>query len=282
MKITLAHSPDADDAFMFYAIAKNKIDLRAYEFEHVMADIGALSKQAIEQQTQDVTAISYHAYAFMHENYELLDCGSSLGNNYGPILITTEDAEQGILEKVRSGDITVAVPNGITSSELCLRLWSDKVSTAPVNFQAIPDAIKQGKYQAGLIIHELQVTYAEKGFRKLLDLGEWWFEESGGLVLPLGVNVIRRSLPKEVKTDVSEILRQSVQYALDHPEEATPYAAEYARGLGSTEKIKQFIDMYVNNRTLSMKAQDIKAVELFLKKAHQKQLIPAVPSIQFI
>ncbi|MDX1918604.1 MAG: MqnA/MqnD/SBP family protein [Candidatus Caenarcaniphilales bacterium] len=285
MKITLAHSPDADDAFMFYALAEGKLKKAGkYEFEHILTDIQTLSHYAIESPLYDLTAISYHAYAYACKNYALTRCGSSFGENYGPVLIIKScDQEQAelFLEKIKLGETPVAVPGLMTSAYLSLKLFAPQAKVVECSFEQIQDRVQDGTVEAGLIIHEGQLTYQKEGFRALVDLGEWWAKETLGLPLPLGANVIRRDLPEEVKSDLARILAESIRYSLVHREEALQYALKFGRGLAHREA-DRFVGMYVNNLTLDLGDIGEKAVRLFLERGYQSGLIPQVPVLDFI
>ena len=267
MKISLAHSPDADDAFMFYAISQGKIDLSGYEFEHVLCDIQTLNKLAIESQKYDITAVSYNAFPLISENYELMNSGSSMGDNYGPVLICSEQASiKELEEKIKLGEITVAIPGKLTSAYMALKLWSHKVTCAEEPFDKIEELVKNGKYQAGLIIHEGQLTFQEDKFKKIVDLGEWWFERTNGLPLPLGANAIRKNFSPQVKADLERILSASIEYGIKNKDEAVDYAIKFGRGLGR-EKAKEFVGMYVNELTLDLGKRGKESVQKFYSEA---------------
>lgn len=282
MKIRIAHSPDSDDAFMFYALAKNKINFAPYEFEHVLCDIQTLSDKAINSPEFDLSAISYHAFAYAHENYDLMISGASMGDNYGPMLVYKNDYNSAeLLEKVKNGEVTVAVPGLLTSAYLSLKLYAPNAKAEPIPFDQILDKVNDGSFDVGLIIHEGQINYEKQGFKKLVNLGEWWFEKTGGLPLPLGTNVLKKSLPEKVKQDLSKILKESIEYSLNHRQEALDYALSYGRGLNNDEA-DRFVGMYVNDLTIDIGNRGKLAVELFLKEAHQLKLIPTLPAMQFI
>ncbi|MDX1919572.1 MAG: MqnA/MqnD/SBP family protein [Candidatus Caenarcaniphilales bacterium] len=282
MKIRIAHSPDSDDAFMFYALAKNKIDFAPYEFEHVLCDIQTLSDKAINSPEFDLSAISYHAFAYADKNYDLMLSGASMGDNYGPMLVYKKDIDgEELLQKIKEGIITVAVPGLLTSAYLSLKLYAPNAKVEAVPFDQILDKVQDRSYEAGLIIHEGQINYEKQGFKKLVNLGEWWFEKTGGLPLPLGTNVLKKSLPENVKKDLSRILRESIEYSLKHREEAIDYAMSYGRGLNNDEA-DRFVGMYVNDITIDLGDRGKKAVQLFLKEAHQLNLIPTLPEMEFV
>jgi 1,4-dihydroxy-6-naphthoate synthase len=282
MKISLAHSPDSDDAFMFYAIEKNKINTAPYEFENVLSDIQTLNDKAMNGQEYDLSAISYHAFAYVSDNYELLSSGASMGDNYGPTLISySHENNEQLLKQIKSGEVKVAVPGLLTSAYLALRLYAPSVVAEAVPFDEIQAAVQRGDYQAGLIIHEGQLTYENEGFTKLVNLGEWWFERTGGLPLPLGTNIIRRNLPENVKQDLSRILRESIEYSLNHREEALDFALKFGRGLKVNEA-DRFVGMYVNDLTLDLGTRGKRSVEQFLKESYLLGFIPKQPKVEFV
>lgn len=282
MKITIAHSPDSDDAFMFYALAKNKIDTGSYQFEHVLTDIQTLSHKAIHTQEYDLSAISYHAFSYAAAHYVLMESGSSMGDNYGPTLIAAKEADpKSVLNKIKMGEITVAVPGLLTSAYLALKLFVPNVKVQEIPFDQIQDWIKENPLSAGLIIHEGQLNFERNGFIKLVNFGEWWFERTGGLPLPLGANVLRRNLPENVKKDLSLILKRAIEYSLQHREEALDYALTFGRGLEKNEA-DRFVGMYVNELTLGLGSRGKKSVELFLREAYQVGLIPHLPQLEFV
>src|SRR5204863_8763179 len=237
---TLGHSPDPDDAFMFYAIAKNKIDLRGYQFEHRLEDIQTLNERAMRGELH-ISAISIHAYAYVADKYALLPCGASMGDGYGPLVIRKSGKNVDLRKCV------IAVPGEMTSAFLALRLYLGEFKHVVVPFDQIFEAVKSSRADAGLIIHEGQLTYAKAGFEKVVDLGEWWKRKTG-LPLPLGGNVVRKDVPPPAQRDVSEIIRESIDYGLTHREEAVTYSLAYARDMNS-QLASKFIGMYVNEFT---------------------------------
>ncbi|MCP4896695.1 MAG: ABC transporter substrate-binding protein [bacterium] len=272
--IRVAHSPDSDDAFMFYPLANNTLDTEGLVFEHVMGDIESLNREAFNG-TYEVTAVSIHAYAHLDERYGLLGSGASMGDGYGPVLI----ANQRLSEKdLVSG--TVAVPGDLTSAALALKLWNPSLSTIPVPFDEIGEAVKSGKVDAGVIIHEGQLTWKDEGFEAIVDLGKWWAEENDGLPLPLGGNVIRRDLGEEMIAKVARLLHASIAHSLENREKALEYALQFGRGL-SAEKADRFVGMYVNELTLDYGERGRKGMQLFLERAHSEGLIPHVPQLDF-
>jgi 1,4-dihydroxy-6-naphthoate synthase len=272
--IRLAHSPDADDAFMFYGLAKNKIDTEGIEYEHVLKDIQTLNEWAKEGR-MEVTAISAHAYAYVKDKYAILTHGGSIGKNYGPMIVAKEDKP---IESFQGKKI--AIPGKMTSAYLAFKLCLPDFQEVVVNFDQIMEEVEKGNVDAGLIIHEGQLTYREKGLYKIIDLGEWWFKKMG-MVLPMGVNAIRRDLPEDVKKKVSRQLKESIQYSLDHREAALDYALAFGRGL-SRDVADKFVGMWVNDRTVDMGEEGQNAIREFLKQGEQKKLIPAVGEIEFV
>lgn len=283
MKITIAHSPDADDAFMFYAIAKNKIDLKGYEIEHVLSDIQTLSYQAIHEQTYDITAISYHSYPLVMKNYSLMLVGSSMGDDYGPMLVVDSSLEQSIDDiqrDIKTGKRPVLIPGKLTSAYLALKLWSEDVQVIEKDFNEIQDIILDEPQYAGLIIHEGQVTTpGDSQYIVVEDLGKWWARQTDGLLLPLGCNVIRNTLSSEVQKDLSGILQESIQYSLDNKSEAIEYAMQYGRDLPHS-KAEEFIGMYVNKYTLDLGEHGLKSIRTFYEQAYQRNLISFIPDIE--
>src|SRR5580698_4498434 len=244
-EISIAHSPDSDDAFMFYGLATNKVRVPGFKFTHTLTDIETLNQRAINEAFYDVTAISFHAYPYLQEKYTLMSCGGSVGEGYGPMIVSSRKFTLDEVKKVR-----IAVPGTLTTAYLTLKLFAPEVETAVVPFDKIIPAVLSGEYDAGLIIHEGQLTYANDGLSKLLDLGQWWREQTG-LPLPLGGNAIRRSLGQETMLITTNALRNSIQHALDHREEALSYAMQFARDL-DPNLANRYIGMYVNERTIDM------------------------------
>jgi len=275
MKIRVAHSPDSDDAFMFYAINTKKIDTKGYEFIDILSDIETLNKEVLKG-TYEVSAISIHAFPYVADRYALLSSGASMGDNYGPMVVAKEEFPVNELKTKNT-----AVPGTLTSAFLALKLFEPDINYIVTPFDQIIDAVKEGKVDAGLIIHEGQLTYQDEGLKCIVDLGKWWYEKTGGLPLPLGGNVIRKDLGIEVMKEVSEILRESIKYSLAHRDEAVEYALKYARGM-TKDKADKFIGMYVNDLTVDYGERGKKAIELFLKEAYEKKLVPILPEITFI
>src|SRR5213594_4143157 len=288
---TLGHSPDPDDAFMFYAMAENKIDLRGYRFDHRLEDIQTLNERARRSELH-ISAISIHAYPYVAHKYALLPCGASMGNGYGPIVIrkqTTRSARRSTLNKNGMQEATVkeflvgskiAVPGKMTSAFLALQLFVGEFDYVVVPFDRIFDAVKAGRADAGLIIHEGQLTYQQTGFEKIVDLGEWWKRETS-LPLPLGGNVVRKDIPPAVRCDLSRIVRQSIDYGLAHRDEAVGHSLAYARGMGA-KLTRKFIGMYVNEFTRDYGDSGRSAIRKFLTTAYDKGYITAPIRVEFV
>jgi 1,4-dihydroxy-6-naphthoate synthase len=273
MKITVAHSPDSDDAFMFFGLASGAVETHGIEVEQVLADIETLNRAAFEGR-YEVTAVSFHAFAHVVDKYSLLPHGASMGDRYGPLVV----GRQGGATKVRGARI--AIPGTLTTAYLTLRLYEPEFEYLVVPFDQIQQAVLDRKAEAGLLIHEGQLTYAEEGLTKIVDLGEWWGEYTGGLPLPLGGNIIRRDLGPEMIAKVSKMLHDSIAYALSHREAAVEYAIQFGRGLDRARTDK-FVGMYVNNLTLSYGDRGRLAVERLLGDAYQRGLIPQPVPVEF-
>jgi len=273
-KIRIAHSPDSDDAFMFYALAKEKIDTNGFVFEHILKDIQTLNEEALKG-TYEVSAISIHAYPKVADQYMLLPTGSSMGDKYGPMIVAREDFSKDDLQ-----NLIIAVPGEMTTAFLALKLYLPEVQYQVVPFDQIIPAILEGKFKAGLIIHEGQLTYAEKGLKKIVDLGEWWFAETG-LPLPLGGNVIRKDLGLQTMKAVSRLIRQSIRYSLDHRQEALEYALQFA-GEMDPKLADRFVGMYVNHWTLDYGMLGKKAVRTLLQKGYQAGIIENNVEVEFL
>ena len=273
--ISIAHSPDSDDAFMFYGLATNKVRVPGYRFTHVLTDIETLNHKAINEAFYDVTAISFHAYPYLQEKYTLMPCGGSVGEGYGPMIVSPRKLTTAELKKTR-----IAIPGTLTTAYLTLKLYEPEIETSVVPFDKIIPAVLSGEFDAGLIIHEGQLTYAKEGLLKLLDLGQWWREQTS-LPLPLGGNAIRRSLGTEVQRIATEALRDSIQHALDHRDEALLYAMQFAREL-DTPTANRFVGMYVNERTLNYGKDGREAIVKLLKMGHDRGIIPIEASVDFV
>jgi 1,4-dihydroxy-6-naphthoate synthase len=273
-KITVAHSPDSDDAFMFYGLASGAIDTEGFEIGQVLADIETLNRAAVTG-TYEVTAVSFHAFAYLSETYALLPHGASMGDNYGPMVVVRKDGPTSL------DGVTVAIPGTWTSAWLALQLYQPGLTHVVMPFDEILEAVRDGKADAGLIIHEGQLTYEDEGLRKLVDLGEWWAERTSGLPLPLGGNIVRRDLGPEVMGKVSRILHASIAHALDHRDAALEYAKQYGRGLDH-DKTDRFVGMYVNGLTLDYGERGRTAVRRFFDEAWEKRLIPNPVRVEFV
>jgi 1,4-dihydroxy-6-naphthoate synthase len=275
---TLGHSPDPDDAFMFYAIAENKIDLRGYRFEHRLEDIQTLNERALRGELH-ISAISIHAYPYVAEKYALLPCGASMGDGYGPMVISkTRNAKPETRNLLR--DCVIAVPGKMTSAYLALQLYLGVFKHVVVPFDQIFEALNRGEAEAGLIIHEGQLTYAKAGFQKIVDLGEWWKQETG-LPLPLGGNVIRKDSPANVRHDLCEIMRESIDFGLAHRDEAVQHALPYARDMNQ-QLADEFIGMYVNDFTRDYGETGRAAIRRFLGDAQRAGYIDSSTEIEFV
>jgi len=274
IEISIAHSPDSDDAFMFYGLATNKIRVPGYRFSHTLCDIETLNLRARYEAFYDVTAISFHAYPYVQNNYTLMGCGGSVGEGYGPMIVANRKLSLEDLNKIK-----IAVPGTLTTAYLALKIFNTNLQTETVPFDQIIPAILAGTYDAGLIIHEGQLTYNISGLNKILDLGVWW-QETTGLVLPLGGNAIRRSLGAEKHKIISKALRDSIQHALDHREQALEYAMQFARELDS-RTASRFVSMYVNERTLDYGPDGRQAIRKLLDLGHERGIIPIAPLVDF-
>jgi 1,4-dihydroxy-6-naphthoate synthase len=266
MRITIAHSPDSDDAFMHYGLASGKVPDEGIEFEHLLADIETLNRAAFEGR-YEVSAVSFHAYAHLTDKYLLLPHGSSMGDSYGPIVVARRDGPS-TLDGTR-----VAIPGTLTTAFLALQLYKPHVPYDVMPFDQIQDAVREGRAQAGLLIHEGQLTYGDEGLKKIVDLGEWWSGKTGGLPLPLGGNVIRRDLGTEMVAKISRILHASITYALKHRDEALDYALRFGRGL-DRKQADRFVGMYVNELTLEYGERGRQAVQRLLDEASAKGVLP--------
>jgi 1,4-dihydroxy-6-naphthoate synthase len=271
--VRIAHSPDSDDAFMFYGLASGAVDTGDLRFEHELQGIQELNERAMRGELE-VTAVSIHAYAYLADRYILLPHGASMGEAYGPRLVSRR-----ALDRAAIRSTVIAVPGTLTSAYLALKLWEPEARTAVMPFDRILEAVAGGDVEVGLIIHEGQLTYAETGLHLLEDLGRWWTEDTG-LPLPLGGNVIRRDLGLELIGRISAYLRQSIVHALAHREEAMDYAMGFARGLDRSTA-DAFVGMYVNQRTLDYGPDGREAVRLFLQRGVEAGLLPAPVAVEF-
>lgn len=273
--ISVAHSPDSDDAFMFYALATHKLETGNLDFQHVLKDIQTLNEEATKG-TYDVTAISFHAYAYVADKYALLPHGASIGDNYGPIVVANRE-----LDPAELSTVTIAVPGKLTSAFLALSIYHPDFKYKVVPFDEIIDAVTTGSCDAGLLIHEGQLFYQTKGLHKVLDLGEWWHEHTGGLPLPMGGNAIRRDLGAETISQVSALLKESIQYSLDHREDALQYAMQFARDMDPA-LADRFVAMWVNNLTLDYGERGREGVRRLLREGHERGIIPHAVDIEFV
>ncbi len=273
-EITVAHSPDSDDAFMFYSLATNKVRVPGLRFSHTLCDIETLNRKAREG-VYDVTAISFHAYPYIQESYALLPSGGSVGEGYGPMIVANHAYSPSEVKRRR-----IAVPGTLTTAYLVLKLFAPGIETEVVPFDQIIPQVLEGKHDAGLIIHEGQLTYSKSGLHRIVDLGKWWMRVTG-LPLPLGGNAIRRSLGPELMASVAGALRESIQYGLDHREEALAYAMQFARDLDS-QLADKFVGMYVNERTLDYGPDGREAVRRLLDMGHKAGIIPDPARVEFV
>jgi 1,4-dihydroxy-6-naphthoate synthase len=260
---------------MFYGLATNKIRVPGYKFTHTLCDIETLNRRAQSEAFYDVTAISFHAYPYLQQNYALMGCGGSVGEGYGPMVVSSKPLAAGDL-----GSVKVAVPGALTTAYLALKIFNPAIRTETVPFDRIIPEILAGNYDAGLIIHEGQLTYSSSGLYKVLDLGIWW-RETTGLVLPLGGNVIRRSLGPETMHIVTRAVHDSIQHALDHREQALEYAMQFARDLDA-RLANRFVSMYVNDRTLDYGPDGRQAIRKLLDLGFERGIIPIAPQVDFV
>ena len=273
--ISLAHSPDSDDAFMFYGLATHKIGTGDLEFEHTLQDIQTLNEEA-RKGTYDVTAISFHAYAYVADKYALLPHGASIGDNYGPVVVANEELDASELSNAK-----IAVPGTLTSAFLTLRIFNPDFKYEVVPFDQITEAVTEGRCDAGLLIHEGQLFYHDLGLKKVLDLGEWWHEHTGGLPLPMGGNAIRRDLGPEVIHEVSELLKESIRYSLENREDALQYAMQFAREMDPSVA-DRFVSMWVNELTLDYGERGREAVRRLLSEGYERGIIPHAVDVEFV
>jgi 1,4-dihydroxy-6-naphthoate synthase len=274
MKITIAHSPDSDDAFMFYGLARGQVPTGELEVTHVLSDIETLNQHAREGR-HEVTAISFHAYPHVADRYALMPCGGSIGDGYGPLLVAREAFDPKWI-----AETTVAVPGTLTSAYLALQLFAPGVRTLVVPFDRILDEVNEGRADVGLVIHEGQLTYGGQGLVKLVDLGEWWKEKTG-LPLPLGGNAVRRDLGPALMGRLTGLVRETVRHSLAHRQDALEYAMSFARGMDPAVA-DRFVGMWVNEMTLDMGARGREAVQTFLDRGHEAGLIPHRVVVDFV
>lgn len=272
-EITVAHSPDSDDAFMFYGLATHKVRVPGLRFTHTLCDIETLNRKA-QEGVYDVTAISFHAYPYIQDHYALLASGGSVGDGYGPMIVAPRAFSAAEVKRKR-----IAVPGKLTTAYLALKLFAPGIEVEVVPFDQIIPQVLEGKYEAGLIIHEGQLSYSKAGLYRIVDLGRWW-QKVTGLPLPLGGNAIRRALGANIMQSVGTALRDSIQYALDHREEALAYAMQFARDLDS-QLADKFVGMYVNERTLDYGPDGREAVRRLLDMGHKAGIIPIEANVEF-
>ena len=274
-EISIAHSPDSDDAFMFYGLATNRVSVPGLRFTHTLCDIQTLNQKAIDGDgVYDVTAISFHAYPYLQEKYALMTCGGSVGEGYGPMIVAPRAHSESEIKKKK-----IAVPGKLTTAYLALKIFAPEIETEVVPFDQIIPRVLAGEYEAGLIIHEGQLTYDRSGLYRILDLGKWWAQTTG-LPLPLGGNAIRRSLGRDLISSISNALRDSIQYALDHREEALAYAMQFARDL-DPQLADRFVGMYVNERTLDYGKDGKEAIRRLLDMGYRAGIISIEPHVEF-
>jgi 1,4-dihydroxy-6-naphthoate synthase len=273
MRIQIAHSPDSDDAFMFYGLASGSVSSNGFEIEHVLADIETLNRAAFEGK-YEISAVSFHAYGHLTDRYILLPHGASMGDRYGPIVVSKREGPSSV------AGIRVGVPGELTTAFLTLRLFYPAIRWTVMPFDKIQPAVHAGEIEAGLLIHEGQLTYADEGLKKIVDLGEWWAERTGGLPLPLGGNVIRRNLGAAAISTLSRLLRDSIAFGLTHREEAVEYAMQFGRGLDRA-RTDRFVGMYVNSLTLEYGDRGRQAVRRLLGDAEAAGLVPSGIRIEF-
>jgi 1,4-dihydroxy-6-naphthoate synthase len=273
-EIRIAHSPDSDDAFMFYALAKNKLDTKGLTIKQVMKDIQTLNQEAM-QGLYEVTAISFAAYPYVKDRYKLASCGSSMGDNYGPKIVAKAGIGRDDLK-----NMTVAIPGKLTTAYLLMQMWCPGLVVEEVPFDQIIDQVLSGKYGAGLIIHEGQLTYGRDGLSKIVDLGQWWHSQTG-LPLPLGGNAVRKDLGDTLMSEVADIFKQSVLYSLAHREEALQYAMGFARDM-TTELTDEFVKMYVNERSVDCGEVGREAVRRLFALGYEKGLYKELITPEFV
>jgi 1,4-dihydroxy-6-naphthoate synthase len=274
VEIKLAHSPDSDDAFMFYALATHKLATPGYKYTHVLSDIQTLNEAALTE-TYDVTALSFAAYPSLRDKYVLLDCGASFGENYGPIVVASKSMKPDELAGKRVG-----VPGLKTSAYLTLKLFEPNFEAVVMPFDKILDAVKNEVVQAGLLIHEGQLLFPQMGLHRVIDLGIWWHEQTH-LPLPLGGNAVRRALGRELGRQIARTIRSSVQYGLEHREEALNYAMQFARDM-DPDIADKFVDMYVNRWTLGYGERGKQAVKELIARGTAAGLLPGPPEVEFL
>ena len=273
-EIKVAHSPDSDDAFMFYGMATNKVRVPGVKFTHTLCDIETLNRRALEGY-YDITAISFHAYPYIQDKYAIMPSGGSVGEGYGPMIVASRNIPVEEVTKVK-----IAVPGTMTTAYLALKLFAPDVVTEVVPFDQIIPKVLKGKYEAGLIIHEGQLTFNKVGLHRIVDMGRWW-RDLTGMPLPLGGNAIKRELGPDLTMSCCNALRNSIQYALDHRDEALQYAMQFARDL-DVQQADKFVGMYVNERTLDYGKDGREAISKLLQMGYQQGIIPNKPNVEFV
>ncbi len=274
--LRVGHSPDPDDAFMFYGFAKGAVTIRDFRVEHVLEDIQTLNEKALKGAIE-VTAISAHAYPQVADRYWIMRCGASMGRGYGPIVVARPDGPDSV---AALGGRRVAIPGELTTAYLVAQLYMPRFDAVPVPFDRIPDAVLAGEVDAGLVIHEGQITYAEQGLQKLGDLGAVWLDDTG-LPLPLGLDVVRRDLGRELAGEIAAGLAASIEYAFEHEDDAVEYALDYGRGL-DRESARRFVRMYVNEYTRDMGDEGLQALETLFVRAAAAELVPPVGPVELV
>ncbi len=270
--LRIGHSPDPDDAFMFYGLASGKVKIPGFAIEHVMEDIQTLNVRALRGELE-VTAISAHAYPHVADKYFIMATGASMGEGYGPIIVSKKYSS---LDELRGK--VVGTPGKLTTANLLFKIYTDGIQHEDMSFDQIIDAVLNDKVSAGLLIHEGQLTYKDAGLKKILDFGELWRDETNGLPLPLGLDVVRRDLGENFAREISRALRDSIRYGYDHQDESIPYALQFGRGIDSNVGSK-FVKMYVNERTIDMGEEGRKALQLLFEKAYERKLIGKLPEV---
>ena len=273
-EIKVAHSPDSDDAFMFYGMATNKVRVPGVKFTHTLCDIETLNRKALEGY-YDITAISFHAYPYLQDKYAIMPSGGSVGEGYGPMIVASRNIP---VEEI--ANIKIAVPGTMTTAYLALKLFAPNVVTEVVSFDEIIPRVLEGKYEAGLIIHEGQLTFNKVGLHRIVDMGKWW-RDLTGMPLPLGGNAIKRDLGPALINSCCNALRDSIQYALDNREEALQYAMQFARDL-DVQQADKFVGMYVNERTLDYGKDGREAISKLLEMGYERGIIPNKPNVEFV
>jgi 1,4-dihydroxy-6-naphthoate synthase len=273
-EIKVAHSPDSDDAFMFYGMATNKVRVPGVKFTHTLCDIETLNRKALDGY-YDITAVSFHAYPYIQEKYAIMPSGGSVGEGYGPMIVASRNIPVDDITKVK-----IAIPGTMTTAYLALKLFSPDVVTEVVPFDEIIPKVLEGKYEAGLIIHEGQLTFNKAGLHRIVDMGKWW-RDLTGMPLPLGGNAIKRDLGPDLTMSCCNALRNSIQYALDHRDEALQYAMQFARDL-DVQQADKFVGMYVNERTLDYGKDGREAISKLLQMGYEQGIIPNKPNVEFV